>query len=849
MLALLVAAGAVAIVATAALGPWFVEQGLIWQLEDDREWKPAAEQLIRERTVRAIPHLVEAALFREPEEFPRWEGEILEAFGDDAVRLLPALREALRLGPRGPGDVRLAALESLWRLRGHFSEVVPLLAWALSSDVPGVRWRAAYILAGVGPAAASAAPALVRALRDPDERVRWAAAVALASLAPAGSHAVPALTRALGDTSPLVAAAAALALVPRGARAAPAVPQLLRLLRSRKDAARNAAIVALGAVGEDAAEAVPILLGVLEEPRQGAPDTGEDWFFEDDLPERPLGGFRRFLESRDPAELAGRALGAIRCRPEAVVPALVRHLSSEDSPRRQAVAWALGRFGPAAVSAVRSLVKALPDKHGVDPEEFSPLSLFLPALDGFCVRALGRVGPLAVPALREALRSDESLVRLQSAQALGAIGPRAAAALPDLRRLLRESRAELRAAAAVAILRIEGENDEALTVLLDGPSLSRFLAAEVAAVAEGAVPLLIDALGREPAAENAARVLPHLGEKGAAAGPRLLELLREGPEQSRGSAAAALGYLPSFAEESVPELLRTLDEAVDHPSLRMNVSMSLAMLGASARAAVPRLLPLLERDDSVMPLWETVCLASVGCRDPRVGEALARCLDSAAAFFETPWLVRALAAGGVEGTGIGVTLRQALRHRRPRVRVLAAQALLRRGAPPTEVLSVLRDALSDDSPWLIVLAWPNTVIVDVVRAGWPPWFHRRRVSWEAVRALGDVGPPAAGLVPELRRSLDSPERTLRVLAARALWRVTGETRIDTLGEVLDWLDDVSTFLVDDGVPLYLETLAVLGEMGPAAAAAAPRVEELREGSSWPRVRLAAAEALAKIRGE
>ena len=63
----------------------------------------------------------------------------------------------------------------------------------LKAAAPATRNAAAYEIAGLGPAAKPAVPALIEALDDPDAAVRFAVTVALGEIGPEAVAAVPRL--------------------------------------------------------------------------------------------------------------------------------------------------------------------------------------------------------------------------------------------------------------------------------------------------------------------------------------------------------------------------------------------------------------------------------------------------------------------------------------------------------------------------------------------------------------------------------------------------------------------------------------------------------------------------------
>jgi HEAT repeat protein len=77
----------------------------------------------------------------------------------------------------------------------------PLSAWIadLRAPAPESRNAAAYEIAGIGPAAAAAVPALIEALDDPIAAVRFPVTVALLEIGPAAKAAIPRLRQMMDE--------------------------------------------------------------------------------------------------------------------------------------------------------------------------------------------------------------------------------------------------------------------------------------------------------------------------------------------------------------------------------------------------------------------------------------------------------------------------------------------------------------------------------------------------------------------------------------------------------------------------------------------------------------------------
>jgi HEAT repeat protein len=77
----------------------------------------------------------------------------------------------------------------------------PLSEWIadLKAAAPATRNAAAYGIAGMGPAAAAAVPALIEALDDPMAVVRFPVTVALSEIGPGAAAAVPRLKQMMEE--------------------------------------------------------------------------------------------------------------------------------------------------------------------------------------------------------------------------------------------------------------------------------------------------------------------------------------------------------------------------------------------------------------------------------------------------------------------------------------------------------------------------------------------------------------------------------------------------------------------------------------------------------------------------
>jgi len=127
----------------------------------------------------------------------------------------------------------------------------------------------------------------------------------------------------------------------------------------------------------------------------------------------------------------------------------VAGLKSSDSLQRRLAAHALAEIGPAAPEAVPALIEAL-----LDPKSFVRV---------WAAAALARVqpgNPDAIPALVAGTHDGMSFVRSLAAWHLGRLGsrhPRIESVVPELRKLLNDNDASVRAEALVALENLAGK--------------------------------------------------------------------------------------------------------------------------------------------------------------------------------------------------------------------------------------------------------------------------------------------------------------------------------------------------------------------------------------------------------
>ena len=185
------------------------------------------------------------------------------------------------------------------------------------------------------------------------------------------------------------------------------------------------------------------------------------------------------------------------------------------------------------------------------------------------VLGLGRACQDDVPALREKLHATDATTRAESANDLGSLGADAAAAIPDLARLLDDAAPLVRLSAAAALLRVNPADKRPVDVLGNGLASA-------------------DAATRR----HAARATGLAGPAAAPLAGKLAALLKDPDLLVRRTALQAVATLGPAAAEALEAVMGLLDQ----PEAALDAADALGRIGPAARPALKALAKLLSAE-------------------------------------------------------------------------------------------------------------------------------------------------------------------------------------------------------------------------------------------------------------
>jgi HEAT repeat protein len=487
-------------------------------------------------------------------------------------------------------------------------------------------------------------------------------------------------------------------------------------------------------------------------------------------------------------------------------------------------------FGSKAKEAIPTLIKTLA----------YPDTYYGHLVREQAAEALANMGPDVVPVLVVALTNRSDDICAGAAEALGRLGPKAKAAIPDLIYAL-NNRDAVRETVFAALARV-GPKDKApipdLIYALDREDSPRAKAIEaLARVGPDAVPLLIEALSADYGEDDeftnrsyssgAAAALGKMGTRARAAIPALIKALQDQPEGLRRRAAEALGEMGPEAKTAVPALIQTLQNQEDRA--REEAVEALGKIGPEAAPAVPALVKLLktkkafveegssEEERKKRQWWHDDVRAKAATALGRIG---------AEAKAAVPALVDALKE---ERNDIGGQAAEALGRFGPDAKE-AMPALLRRwpGYVPAEAVWRIDGQLQMVVPAILqALELPN---VDVQEEGKKlltaigpravPAITKALTSGSTnqrckfAQALGRLGPDLSFAAPALLEAMKDKEDYVRRDAVEALKKIVPEGNQATISALIQALKDKEAMVRS-------EAAAALGRIGPQAQRAVP----------------------------
>jgi HEAT repeat protein len=446
---------------------------------------------------------------------------------------------------------------------------------------------------------------------------------------------------------------------------------------------------------------------------------------------------------------------------DAVIDALIGRLGDPSLHVRGPAAQGLARFGPRAKAAAGPL-----------GEWFRTRRSGL----GLAAEALGALGPEAAPAvpiLIEAARDKQSETREYAIVALGQIGPGVEGVLPALRAAMADPDDRVRSRASEALAKIDGPEIPRLIEALDAPDARvRKVAADslggMGPAAAPAVPALITRLADEH--EGVLwRVLHALTEIGAPAVPALSEALGHEDARIRLGAVESLGRI-GMPAASAAGRVATLRAGDPDPEVRRYAALALAALRPGEQEGVAALAEAIrdEHSGADQRLHRAACAIAHNLGKLRTKEATTALIEVLARLDrDEKDQTRQVPEGLLDNT----------------LGRMIVEGVLEQVGP--EALPVLLEALG-----------------------------RAEVQKDIAVAFRKIGAPA---VPALVEALQSDEATRRAGAAHVFWTMAlfPETREHTPPAVPALLEA----LKDQDPRVRAEAASALGQIGPEGARA------------------------------
>jgi HEAT repeat protein len=402
---------------------------------------------LADRGAPIVPAMVEAM---KDDRTEYWALLVLQEIGPDAKDAVPTILEILH-EPNEPFQ-RMEAALTLGKIGAAAAPAVPALVKLLDDPETGVQHAAVFALGTIGPPAHPAAEKirshldatdpffwvagawalaniypdnqtiqkttarfLAEMLTDDDVHVRRAAAQAMLDLKPGPEITLPAMQAALDNQNPQVVEDALIAIAGLGKAAVPGLSKALEYPESRSHVAQL-----VRHLGSAAAPTVPALIRAYRDEERT--DVRRELLF---------------------------ALGHIGPNAKDAVDIAIEGCGDDNQGIRYASFFTLGRIGPEAIRAKRTIKPHLDDE-----------DLYYAATAAWALARIDEDDPdvvnKGVPLFVRGLKSQQAFVRHEAADSLAELGPLAKVALPDLAEAAQDKDPSVAEAAKAAIKKISG---------------------------------------------------------------------------------------------------------------------------------------------------------------------------------------------------------------------------------------------------------------------------------------------------------------------------------------------------------------------------------------------------------
>lgn len=281
--------------------------------------------------------------------------------GEAAKEAVPALVKALDVY-----HLRESALHALKNIGPHASAAIPALFKTLTAypEQPATRWLAAHALANIG---AAAIPTLKKGTDSDNVYERLWCHAALAKIEGPDSPHLQVLAESMASKDKTASLEAVNGLTMIGSDAKSVIPQIIAAMDSPTTPKTDLAVL-LARMGKDAAPAIPQLVVLLDHSNAMTRQRAAYALSEiggADLQPAVLGLTRMLTAKEDYVrEMAATTLGKAGPTAKQAIRSLIECLQDENEHVRAATATALGKIAPTDATVHSALVEAMKDKSG-----------------------------------------------------------------------------------------------------------------------------------------------------------------------------------------------------------------------------------------------------------------------------------------------------------------------------------------------------------------------------------------------------------------------------------------------------------------------------------------------------